>query len=114
LAFIGAMSFVREPARQNFNAILVAGAGAAYLNGGLGLWEFPYIVVATLVAYRGLSSYRFIAIAWLMHTAWDIVHHMYATPIWPWQPTSSAGCAVFDSAIAIWFWFGAPSFRARA
>ena len=33
IAFVLAMSLVREPARQHFNAILVAGAGAAYLNG---------------------------------------------------------------------------------
>jgi hypothetical protein len=113
LVFIALMSPVREPARRNFNAILVAGAGAAYLNGGLGLWEFPYIALATFVAYKGLSAYRYIGIAWLMHTSWDIVHHLYATPIWPWQPTSSAGCAVFDAMIAIWFLAGAPAVLRR-
>jgi len=113
LVFIALMSLVREPARRNFNAILVAGAGAAYLNGGLGLWEFPYIALATIVAYKGLSAYRYIGIAWLMHTCWDIVHHLYATPIWPWQPTSSAGCAVFDAVIAMWFLAGAPAVLRR-
>lgn len=113
LIFITIMSFVREPARQRFNAILVAGAGAAYLNGGLGFWEFPFILVATWVAYLGLNSYRFIAIGWFLHTGWDIVHHLYATPIWPWHPTSSAGCAVFDAVIGVWFLFNAPSFIER-
>jgi hypothetical protein len=109
VVFILVMSLVREPARQRFNAILVAGAGAAYLNGGLGLWEFPFIAVATAAAYLGLRSYRFIGIAWLLHTAWDVVHHLYGQPIWPWQPTSSFGCAVLDSLIALWFLAGAPS-----
>ena len=107
--FVLLMSLIREPARQRFNAILVAGAGAAYLNGGLGIWEFAYITLATFVAYKGLSSYRFIGVAWLLHTGWDIVHHLFATPIWPWLPASSAGCAVFDAVIAAWFFLGAPS-----
>ena len=114
LVFIAVMSLVREPARQRFNAIFVAGAGAAYLNGGLGLWEFPFIAVATAVAYLGLSSYRFIGIAWLLHTAWDVVHHLWGNPIWPWQPLSSFGCAVLDAIIALWFLAGAPSVFALA
>lgn len=103
LVFIFGMSRVPEPARQRFNAILVAGAGAAYLNGGLGPWELAYLVPATFVAYRGLDDYRWIALGWLMHTGWDTVHHLYANPIWPWLPTSSAGCALFDGVIAVWF-----------
>lgn len=109
LIFIGVMSLVPEPARQRFNSILVAGAGAAYLNGGLGAWEFLYIAIATAVAYKGLNAYRYIGIGWFMHTGWDMVHHFYATPIWPWLPTSSAGCAIFDAVIGIWFLMGAPS-----
>ena len=34
--FIVATSAFKEPQRRNFNAIMIAGAGAAYLNGGLG------------------------------------------------------------------------------
>jgi Family of unknown function (DUF6010) len=109
LLFILIMSFVPEPARQRFNAIFVAGAGSAYLNGGLGVWEFAYIALATALAFKGLSSYRYIGIAWLSHTIWDVMHHLYATPIWPWMPTSSAGCAVFDAVIALWFFLHAPS-----
>jgi hypothetical protein len=109
LVFILVMSLVREPARQRFNAIFVAGAGAAYLNGGLGLWEFPFIAVATAAAYLGLGSYRFIGVAWLLHTTWDVVHHLAGHPIWPWEPLSSFGCAVLDALIAIWFFAGAPS-----
>jgi hypothetical protein len=111
LVFIALMSRVPEPARQRFNAILVAGAGAAYLNGGLGAWEFVYLAAATFVAYRGLDAYRWIGVGWLMHTGWDLVHHLVATPIWPWLPASSAGCAVFDTVIALWFFAGAPAGR---
>ena len=109
IVFILLMSALREPARRNFNAIFVAGAGAAYLSGGLGVWELPYVAVAAGVAYLGLRSHVWIGVAWLMHTTWDIVHHAYADPIWPFMPTSSAGCAVFDAVIAIWFLAGAPS-----
>ena len=107
--FVLVMSLVREPARRQFNAIFVAGAGAAYLNGGLGLWEFPFIAVATAVAYLGLRSHRFIGAAWLLHAAWDVVHHLWGNAIWPWQPLSSFGCAVLDTLLALWFLAGAPS-----
>lgn len=102
-------SLLKEPARQRFMAIFVAGAGAAYLNGGLGLWEFGFTALATVCAYRGLESYTFIAIAWLLHTGWDILHHLYGSPIVFFQPASSAGCAITDTLIAIWFFLGAPS-----
>ena len=108
-AFVLVMSLVREPARQQLNAILVAGAGAAYLNGGLGLWEYPFVPVATAAAYLGLRSYPWIGVAWLLHTGWDVVHHLFGNPIWPWMPLSSLGCATLDALIAVWFLAGAPS-----
>jgi len=87
-----------------------AGASGAYLSGGLGLWELLYAAVAGgVVAYLGLRSYRFIGLAWLMHAGWDLVHHLYGNVIWPFMPTSSFGCMVFDTLIAIWFFAGAPS-----
>ena len=109
IVFVMLVSLLREPTRQRFMAIFVAGAGSAYLNGGLGGWEFLFTAVATYVAYRGLESYRWIAIAWLMHTAWDVVHHLYGDPIMFFMPSSSAQCAVMDALIAVWFWYGAPS-----
>jgi hypothetical protein len=114
IAFVLGMSLVREPARQQLNAIIVAGAGAAYLNGGLGFWEYPFVPVATAAAYLGLHNYRWIGVAWLLHTGWDVVHHLYGNPIWPWMPLSSLGCAVLDAGIAIWFLAGAPSVYALA
>jgi hypothetical protein len=114
VVFILAMSFVREPTRRTFNAILVAGAGGAYLSGGgFGLWELLYAAVSIPIAFAGLKSYRFIGVAWLMHACWDIAHHFWGNPIWPFMPTSSFGCTIFDTLIAIWFVAGAPSFMAR-
>src|SRR5215831_16684895 len=63
-------SFFKEPNRRNFNAIMVAGAGAAYLSGGFGLWEFAFTAIVTFCAYHGLRSYHFIGIAWFLHTGW--------------------------------------------
>jgi hypothetical protein len=109
VVFIAACSLLKEPARQRFSAILIAGAGAAYLSGGLGVWEFAFGILVTFVAYRGLEDYRFIGLGWLLHTAWDVVHHLYGNPIVPFLPGSSAGCAISDFVFALWYFFGAPS-----
>jgi hypothetical protein len=107
--FVLIMSLVREPTRRTLNALVVAGACGAYLNGGFGLWELPFPLIALPVAYRGLASHRYIGVAWLMHAAWDLPHHLWGNPIWPFMPTSSFGCFVFDTLIAIWFLAGAPT-----
>ncbi|HKE15465.1 MAG TPA: DUF6010 family protein, partial [Kofleriaceae bacterium] len=93
----------------NLNAILVAGACGVYLSGGLGPWELVYPAVGGALGYLGLRSYRAVGVGWLLHAAWDLVHHLFGDPIWPFMPTSSFGCLVFDSLIAIWFLAGAPS-----
>ncbi|HEV7732626.1 MAG TPA: DUF6010 family protein [Candidatus Binatia bacterium] len=103
------VSLIPEPARRRFMAIGVAGAGATYLNGGFGPWELVFCGVATWVAYRGLESYTWIGVAWLMHTAWDLAHHLWGNPILAFMPSSSAGCAITDALIAVWFLRGAPS-----
>jgi Family of unknown function (DUF6010) len=112
--FVLAMSLVHDPTRRPLNAILVAGACGVYLSGGFGLWELLYPAAATPVVYRGLQSYRFIGFAWLMHACWDLAHHLWGNPIWPFMPTSSFGCLIFDTLIAIWFLAGAPSLVALA
>ena len=101
--FVLVMSRVREPERRRFNAVFVGGAGAAYLNGGFGPLELPFTALVTWLAYRGLDDYRFIASAWLCHTVWDVAHHLWGNPIVPFQATSSAGCAITDALIAVWF-----------
>ena len=117
LVFISLVSLFEEPNRRSFNAIFVAGAGAAYLSGGFGVWEFVFLAVVTFCAYRGLRSYRFIGAGWLLHTGWDVLHHLYGNPIVPFVPDSSLGCAICDPVIALWCFPGAPSvydlFRGR-
>ena len=107
--FVLIMSLVREPARRNLNAILVAGAGGVYLSGGFGQWELLYATVAVTLGYLGLRSHPFIGVAWLLHSCWDLAHHLWGNPIWPFMPTSSFGCMIFDALIATWFLAGAPA-----
>lgn len=110
VVFILLMSLVPEPARRRFNAILVAGASGVYLSGGgFGVWELLFPMLALPVAYGGLRSYRYIGVAWLMHSAWDLPHHVWGNAIWPFMATSSFGCMVFDTVIALWFLVGTLS-----
>ena len=53
LVYISLCSLFGEPGRRNFNAIMIAGAGAAYLNGGFGIWEFVFTAVVTFCAFQG-------------------------------------------------------------
>ena len=109
VVFVLLMSIVPEPARRRFNAVFVAGASGVYLSGGFGPWELLYPALTMPVVYLALDSYRWIGIAWLMHAGWDVVHHLWGNPIWPFMATSSWGCMIFDTLIAIWFLVGAPS-----
>ncbi len=109
IVYISLCSLFEETNRRGFNAIVIAGAGAAYLSGGFGVWEFVFLAVVTYCAYRGLRSYTFIGIGWLLHTGWDVLHHLYGNPIIPFLPESSLGCAICDPVIALWCFAGAPS-----
>jgi hypothetical protein len=68
--------------------------------------------VLTYVAYRGLESWTFVGLGWLLHTAWDIVHHLLGHPI-PFAHDSSLGCAICDPVIAVWCLAGGPSVTSR-
>jgi hypothetical protein len=107
--FISAMSLVREPNRQKISAVMIAGAGAVYWSGGLGVWEYVFASVMLILAFKGLKNYYFIGIGWLLHAGWDVWHHLYGHPIVQLAPSSSAGCAVCDPIIALWFLLGAPT-----
>jgi hypothetical protein len=109
IIMIALCSLLREPHRQQFSAIFLAGAGAAYLSGGFGLWEFGFCAIITLLAYLGLQHYKAIAIGWGLHTCWDIAHHYYGNPIIPFAAASSIGCAVCDLGLAAWYLMRAPS-----
>ena len=103
------VSLLREPGRRKFSAVFLAGAGAAYLSGGLGLAEFAFCALITFLAYRGLDNYRYIAIGWVLHTCWDLVHHYHGNPIIIFDPTSSIGCAICDLGLAAYYAIGAPA-----
>ncbi len=110
VALVAALSLIPEPHRQRFSAVVVGGAGAAYLSGGgFGPLELLFTTVATVVAFLGLRSYRWIGVAWLMHTAWDAAHHLSGDPILPWAEHSSLGCAICDPVLALWYFAKAPS-----
>ncbi|MFJ5686086.1 DUF6010 family protein [Streptomyces sp. NPDC093099] len=112
ILYVSLMSLIREPHRRRFNAIMIAGAGAAYLSGGgMGGWEFAFTALLAYVAYRGLDSWTFIGIGWLLHTAWDVVHHLKGSPLIPFAHDSSLGCAICDPVIALWCLRGGPSLR---
>jgi hypothetical protein len=111
LVFVALTSLLPEPRRRNFMAIMMAGAGAAYLSGGFGLWELLFTAIVTVCAYNGLNSYRWIGIGWVLHTGWDVMHHLYGNPIIAFLPSSSAGCAICDIVIAAWCFAGAPALR---
>jgi hypothetical protein len=109
LIYITIFSLVKEPKRQTINALVIASAGAVYWSSGLGIGEFPFGISMIFIAYKGLTDYKYIGIGWLMHTSWDIVHHLYANPIVSLSPSSSAGCAVCDAILALWFFYKAPN-----
>jgi Family of unknown function (DUF6010) len=109
LVGIAIMSLLKHPNRRTVNAIVIAVAAGTYTNGGFGHLEGLFSLVLGYVAYRGLNSYNFIGIGWLMHTAWDTLHHFTGNPMIDMIPISSFMCFVCDPILAIWFFMGAPS-----
>jgi hypothetical protein len=103
LAYCALNSLVPERHRRPLNAVVVGGAGAAYLSGGgLGAGELAFTTLMTYVAFRGLNSWTWIGAGWLLHSAWDVVHHVMGYPLLPFAPDSSFGCALCDPVIAVW------------
>ncbi|EKK9988038.1 hypothetical protein PP645_003699 [Vibrio vulnificus] len=110
IPFIVVMSLLQPKLRRELNSLLISGAGAAYMSGGgFGILEQPFMFVMTAIALLGLRNIKWVGVGWLLHSVWDILHHAYGNPIWPFMPSSSWGCMIFDATIAIWFLFGAPS-----
>lgn len=110
LVYAALNSLIPPGHRRPVNAVVLAGAGAAYLSGGgFGPWELVFTAVMAYVAYRGLSSWRWIGFGWLLHTGWDIAHHLRGHPILPFAHNSSLGCAICDPVIALWCLRGGPS-----
>ncbi|MGL4632028.1 MAG: DUF6010 family protein [Leadbetterella sp.] len=108
IIFIALISFIKEPYRQKIMVVMLGIAGGVYVNNGLGL-GMPIAISLGLFAFKGLNSYRFIALGWLVHTVADIFHHSKGYPMIHNDALSSFGCAIFDVIIAIWFFVNAPS-----
>jgi hypothetical protein len=114
-AYVVLSSLLPDAHRRRFNAVMIAGAGAVYLgSGALGPWEFAFTAVMTYCAFRGLDSWAFIGVGWLLHTGWDVLHHLAGSPLLAFDPLSSYGCAICDPVIAIWCLAGGPSAAAVA
>jgi hypothetical protein len=109
IVYISVFSLAKEPSRQKINAVIIAGAVAVYWSGGLGIWEYMFSNVMLFMAFKGLTNYRYIGVAWLFHTTWDALHHFYGNPIVPFSASSSAGCAICDAILALWFFYKAPN-----
>ena len=113
LAFLGIMRLVAEPARLRVNALIVAGASGAYLNGSFGPWELVYAALALAAAYRAQRSYLWVGVCWAMHSAWDTAHHLRGEDMLAILPGSSFGCALCDAVLAAGFIAGAATSRGR-
>lgn len=107
--YIAAFSLVNEPYKKRISALIIAGAGAVYWSGGLGVAEFIFGTVMLWVAYKSLDNYVYAGVGMFLHTAWDIAHHLYGEPIIYSDPSSSIGCAIADPIIGIWYLFQAPT-----
>ena len=79
VVYIVIFSMVKEPNRQKINAIILAGAGAAYLRGGFGIGEFVFCGFMTFIAFKDLSNYTFIGIGWLQHDQTALIPELQTT-----------------------------------
>ena len=111
LVFVVVMTRVRDPERLTFNSLFVTGASGAYIGGGLGVFELLFPALLLPINWLTRTSYRAIGAAWWLHAVWDLVHHLWADPIWPFLETSSWGCLIFDVLIGAWFFAQAQQQR---
>lgn len=109
LIFISVFSFIPEPNKQKWSALLIAGAGSLYWMGTLEAWEMVFGTIMLFLAFKGLSDYRFVGLGWLLHTIWDFLHHANGQSLIFFDSTASLGCAICDPVIAVWYFCGAPN-----
>ena len=104
VGFVAVMSLVRNPARRlRLNAAVTVGASGTYLSSGtFGAWELLGCAAVFACAYRGLRSWTWVGVAWLLHTGLDVAHAVKGVDLLPWAPHSSLGCAICDPVIAVW------------
>ncbi len=100
-------SLLREPQRRVLNTLLIGVAAGAYGNHQFGPLEALGTLTLLFLGFLAFKDYRFLAAAWLVHTAIDVAHHLNGDPMFSYFPASSVGCAVTDPILAMWFWHGA-------
>ncbi len=61
------------------------------------------------VVFMELLKYNFIGIGRFLHTCWDILQHFYGNHIVLFSDSSSAGCAICDIILVIWFFYNAAN-----
>jgi Family of unknown function (DUF6010) len=109
LVYISRSSLLGEPARQNFNAVFLAGAGAAYLSGGLRRVGVRLHRPGYPLRLHGAVVVRFCRRRMASAHRLGRVAPPLRDPIVPFAPDSSLGCAICDPVIALWLFAGAPS-----
>jgi hypothetical protein len=106
--WIYGFSFVSEPRRRQVNCILVGLAAATYGNHSFALIEAAGTIIVLTLGILGLGDYRWLGVAWLVHSGLDIAHHIANDPMFRYFPASSFACAITDPILALWFFAGAP------
>ena len=109
--WICGFSAVPEPQRRQVNCILVGVAASTYGNHSFGSIEAAGTIIVLTLGILGLSNYRWLGAAWLVHTGLDLAHHLVNDPMFGYFPSSSLGCAVTDPILALWFFAEAPDIR---
>ena len=109
ILFATLVGALKEPVRQNAMAIMVGMAGGLFATPPHAELGFVVGSLIAVCAYFGLRSYKFIAIGWMLHAAWDTFRYSQGAGLVGQPPHASLGCAVFDPMIAVWFFLGAPS-----
>lgn len=107
--FILLAGLIREPFRQRAMVIVLAYAAGVFLNDPFAPYGLIVSLLVALLAGLGLTNYRWIALDWVIHSAWDTCLHMEGHGVAGLDPMTSFACAVVDPIIALWLWFGAPS-----
>ena len=108
VVFVGLMSLLRNDGlRLRVNAAVAVGASGTYIaTGTFGPLELVLSTIVLVVAFQGFRSWRWVGVAWLLHTALDIAHAVRGVDLLPWAPNSAVGCAICDPVIALWCFGG--------
>lgn len=107
--FLVLFGTIAEPRRQQAMVVILGVAAGVYIDGGMGWINIAFTIAIGYCAYRGLRSYSWLGMGWLLHTGIDILQHRAGLPIWEVLPHSSFGCAVVDPVIALWCFASGPA-----